>query len=223
MEDKVLAFILQYLGVAKVGDTPANKGQCVGLVEMWSDFLQLPHTWGNAKDLLANADPKSFEIVNNDPNDLNQFPPTGAIFVYGDGWGNGLGHTGVILTADGSSIILFEANDPNLPAIARHDYTGALGWLIPIIPVPPTATATTADPTPPVTTSTQPDVTSVIPTPNPVTETPPTITPPVEKTSTPIPQVPQTEPATIPPSNQAIQEPVIRLNWFQRLMRFLHL
>ena len=54
---KLQSFIAQYTGIANVGDTPQNKGQCVGLIEVWLDLFNLNHIWGNAADLLSNADP----------------------------------------------------------------------------------------------------------------------------------------------------------------------
>ena len=53
-----------------VGDTSANKGQCVGLVETWIDVFGYPHIWGNAVDLLSNADPNFYEIILNTPDNL---------------------------------------------------------------------------------------------------------------------------------------------------------
>lgn len=128
-----LSFILQYFGVANTGDTPENKGQCTGLIEVWLDALGLnsPHLFGNAKDLLTNADSSKFDIIINKAGDTSQFPVCGDILVYGDQWGGGYGHTGVVLTADGNSIILFEQNNPAEPIIRREGYNNCLGWLHP--------------------------------------------------------------------------------------------
>ena len=129
----LLEFINKYFGVANVGDTDANKGQCVGLIEVWADTYNTAHDWGNAKDLLANADPNSFDIVQNDPTNLNQFPPAGAIMVWGETWGGGEGHTGVVVAANGTSFACFEQNNPtgSAPIINYHpNYSGVLGWLI---------------------------------------------------------------------------------------------
>lgn len=130
--DKLLGLIQQDLGVL-CGDTAENFGQCVGLIELWLDNLGLndPHLFGNAKDLLNNANSKKFDIIQNDINNPNQYPFPGDILVYGSSWGAGYGHTGVVLFADGKSIILFEQNNPGVPTIKRETYNGLLGWLHP--------------------------------------------------------------------------------------------
>lgn len=124
----LLAFILQYYGIL-CGNTPENKGQCVGLISLWQDRLGISHEWGDAKDLLANADTSKFDVIYNDVNNPNQFPLPGDVLVYGSTWGGGVGHTGVVLIADGNSIILFEQNNPGAPIIKREPYNGLLGWL----------------------------------------------------------------------------------------------
>ena len=136
MEKQLLEFINRYYGELGVGDTPQNKSECVGLIEVWLDILGIndPHLWGNAKDLLANADPAKFDIVMNDPNDYHQFPPYGAIMVAGLQWGSGLGHCGVVLRANGYNFSLFQQNDPvgSYPHIKDYsNYAGWEGWLIP--------------------------------------------------------------------------------------------
>lgn len=130
----LLNFIQQYYGVL-CGDTSINYGQCVGLIEVWLDRLGLnnPHLYGNAKDLLNNADSSKFDIIKNDITNPNQFPLPGDILVYDKTWGGGYGHTGVVLVADGKSIILFEQNNPSVPVIKRETYKGLLGWLHPKI------------------------------------------------------------------------------------------
>jgi hypothetical protein len=128
------AFIAQYFNKPDVGDTDGNKGQCVGLIECWIDALGLPHIWGNAKDLLTAADTTKFDVIHNDPKNLNQFPAPGDIMVWDATWGAGNGHTGVIVIADGHSFACFEQNFPtgHKPQIHTHDdYKGVLGWLRP--------------------------------------------------------------------------------------------
>lgn len=127
-------FVKQYYGQPNVGDTDANKGQCVGLIEVWTDALGLPHTWGNAKDLLNDADTNSFEVVQNDPSSLTQFPVPGDVFVFGASYGAGAGHTGVVVNANGSLVSLFEQNDgldSGVPQLKTYNYGGSLGWLHP--------------------------------------------------------------------------------------------
>jgi hypothetical protein len=128
MDPTLIAFIQRYLGVANTGDTPANRGQCVGLIEVWSDEHHLPHLWGNAKDLLANADPAHYTVVHNAP---TNFPSPGSIVVWGSTWGGGYGHTAVVVAATELLIVVFEQNDPDgsPPVVATHDYSGVIGWL----------------------------------------------------------------------------------------------
>jgi hypothetical protein len=113
---------------ATVGDTPENKGQCVGLVEQWLDANLKLHIWGDAKALLVNADPKVYKVTDNTP--LN-FPPLGAIVVWGADWGNGHGHCAVAVAANASRMAVFEQNNPvgSPPVLATHGYSGVLGWL----------------------------------------------------------------------------------------------
>ena len=141
------SFFNQYNGQPNVGDTDANKGQCVGLVEVYTDALNIPHTWGNATDLFNNADPTYFKKTVNNPNDLNQFPAKGDILVISgkfnpnpDG-SDGDGHTGIVWTATGTNVTLFEANDPFGSAPHLQDYSeypDVIGWLTPIAQLPDT-------------------------------------------------------------------------------------
>lgn len=126
-------FKAKYMGV-KCGNTAQNMGECVGLISLWMDNLQIPHEWGNAKDLLANADTNYLDVIYNDPKNLNQFPVQGDIMVFGASWGGGYGHTGIIDEATGKDFLLFEQNNPggNPPEVIGHpNYTGVLGWLHP--------------------------------------------------------------------------------------------
>lgn len=123
----------KYLGV-KCGNTPQNMGECVGLVSLWMDNLNIPHEWGNAKDLLANANTQFVDVIYNDPKNLNQYPTQGDIMVFNATWGNGMGHTGIVDEATGKDFILFEQNNPagNPPELIGHkSYSGVLGWLHP--------------------------------------------------------------------------------------------
>jgi hypothetical protein len=120
----------KYMGV-KCGNTAANMGECVGLVSLWMDNLNIPHEWGNAKDLLANANTQYVDVINNT---ADNFPVQGDIMVWGASWGGGYGHTGVVEQADKSTFITFEQNNPggNPPeAIGHRSYAGVIGWLHP--------------------------------------------------------------------------------------------
>lgn len=125
-------FINKYNGV-KCGDTPENFSQCVGLVELWGDNLGKEHIWGNAKDLLNNADRTSYDVIYNSP--FNS-PQAGDILVFNSSWGGGYGHTGVVVNASIWSFDLFEQNNPigEAPHVLHHstmDYFSVLGWLHP--------------------------------------------------------------------------------------------
>ena len=124
----LIKFISLIWGRVLVGDTPENKGQCVGLVEQWLDANLKLHIWGDAKALLVNADPKVYKVTDNTP--LN-FPPLGAIVVWGADWGNGHGHCAVVVAANASRMAVFEQNNPvgSPPVLATHGYSGVLGWL----------------------------------------------------------------------------------------------
>jgi len=122
------SFITMYLGVANTGDNPENKGQCVGLVEQWLDANKKPHIYGNACDLLNNANLAAFHIVRNTPTNV---PPVGAIVVWGSSWGGGYGHCAVVVAANVHYLAVFEQNNPESspPVVATHDYSGVLGWV----------------------------------------------------------------------------------------------
>lgn len=122
-------FVDKYLGVPDTGDTPGNRGQCVGLVEVWCDTNGTPHIAGNAKDLLDNADLKAYKLIHNNP---QNYPPPGAIVCWDGSWGAGYGHTAVVLFANVSWLVVFEANNPDghAPVVATHGYAGVQGWLV---------------------------------------------------------------------------------------------
>lgn len=130
----LVEFIKQYYDVPNTGDTPQNQGQCVGLVEQWIDSLSLPHVWGNAKDLLANADPNSYDVIYNTPDGIPSF---GDIFVFGSNYGGGVGHTGIVVAASANIVSLFEQNDginggtPQFKTYTYGSTNDALGWLHP--------------------------------------------------------------------------------------------
>ena len=129
---RLQGFIRTYTGKSRVGDTAANRGQCVGLIEVWLDSLRLAHIWGNAADLLANADPSFYKKVRNIP---TNFPVPGDIVVFGPSWGGGFGHTGICVTGEILSMALFQQNDPDgsTPHLKVYAYDGVLGWLHPIV------------------------------------------------------------------------------------------
>ena len=121
-------FIGQYLGVANTGENSVNKGQCVGLIEVWLTANKKPHIPGNAVDLLANADLKVYKMFANKPNNI---PPAGAVVCWNATWGGGYGHTAVVVAANVSQLVVFEQNDPTgaPPVVRTHNYNGIAGWL----------------------------------------------------------------------------------------------
>lgn len=121
-------FISTNLGMPNVGDTPGNRGQCVGLIERWLDVNGKLHVWGDAKDLLSNADVNVYHVFKNQP--MN-YPSTGSIVVWDGTWGSGHGHCAVVIGANVRHLAVFEQNNPtgSYPVVGNHDYTGVLGWL----------------------------------------------------------------------------------------------
>lgn len=121
-------FIAEHLGKANTGDTPGNKGQCVGLIEVWLDANGKKHIWGNADQLLANADPKVYKRTTNIP---TNHPPPGAIVCWNGSWGDGAGHTAIVVAANVMFLVAFEQNDPtgSPPVVATHNYNGIEGWV----------------------------------------------------------------------------------------------
>ncbi|MDQ0672926.1 hypothetical protein QFZ36_000487 [Pseudarthrobacter siccitolerans] len=122
-------FIYRYTGVAGVGNTPENKGECVGLVQVWDELRGLPHTWGHAKDLLNNADLNAFDVFLNNP---TNYPLPGDVLCFNGRWGGGFGHTGVIVSADTNGFTLFEQNNPtgSKPRLVEHpNYSNVQGWM----------------------------------------------------------------------------------------------
>jgi hypothetical protein len=129
----------------RVGTNSVNFGECVGLVMKYITSLGLPWFPGNAKDLLNNAPPESFQVVQNDEDNLSQLPQPGDVVVFSKVWGNGFGHTGICMSATPLSFTLLEQNNPvgSAPHLVTHPashYDTVLGWLRPItkgdVPMP---------------------------------------------------------------------------------------
>lgn len=126
---QLLDFLQQHLGVARTGTTAENRGQCVGLVAAWIAAHALPPIWGNAVDLLRNADLRTYRVVGNLPNNC---PRPGDIVCWNSTWGGGYGHTAVVVAASVMRLAVFEQNDPAgaAPLVATHDYSGVAGWIV---------------------------------------------------------------------------------------------
>lgn len=125
-------FEAKYTGAEGVGDTLENTGQCVGLIEAWLDQLGTPHIWGNAKDLMTNADRGAYDVVLNTPDGI---PSPGDVFCFDGYYGGGVGHTGLVVSADVNQVTLFQQNDPegSTPHLKSYTYDHALGWIHPKI------------------------------------------------------------------------------------------
>jgi len=123
-------FVKRYEGRSGVGDTPDNKGECVGLVQVFINELGLPHVWGHAKDLLNNADKNAYTVILNTP---ANFPLPGDIVVWNKNMGSGFGHTAIVLDANTNTLTVFEQNNPIGAAcrIATYSYNNVVGWFRP--------------------------------------------------------------------------------------------
>jgi hypothetical protein len=130
--DLLQKFINQYNGQKGVGNTPENKGQCVGIVEVWMhDVLLEPQVWGNAADLLNNADRNFYNFVYNSQTAI---PPRGAVIVFNKKFNGTVGHTGIVTRADVNTFELFEQNNPTGAGCRLHTYPNYAfvdGWIIP--------------------------------------------------------------------------------------------
>lgn len=129
MNDKFKAFLNQYNGMNGVGNTPENKGQCVGLISVWMDILGVAHEWGDAKDLLNNADKNVFDVILNTPDGV---PQVGDVIVWRGAFNGGAGHTGVATgTGDTKTFEVFEQNDPlgSNCHLKTYKYSFVDGWL----------------------------------------------------------------------------------------------
>ena len=137
------SFLDRYNGKYNVGNTTENKGECVGLVSVFIDSLNLPHVWGNASDLFANADEKFFEKILNTPDAI---PQAGDIIVWNSKFNGTVGHTGIATgTASLDTFECFEQNDPlkSNCHLKTYKYTYVTGWLRPKILASPDNTIQT--------------------------------------------------------------------------------
>lgn len=110
--------------------TGPDKGQCTAVAHEWEKRCNSPIVYGNAKDTYANAGGE-YEKT---PNRPDNFPPGGAIVVWGGTWGGGYGHTAVAL--DGANTRTFKALSQNDPTgtnvqVKTYSYSGVTGWFVP--------------------------------------------------------------------------------------------
>src|SRR3990167_6912012 len=136
-------FYNKYKGQANVGNTEANRGECVGISSLWMDNFNVPHVYGHAKDLYANAPDEYFAKIPNTPDAIVQ---EGDIVVWSAGYNGTYGHTGIAKgKADVNTFECFEQNDPlgSKPHIKKYNYAYVLGWLR------PNASSSSSSPQPP--------------------------------------------------------------------------
>jgi CHAP domain len=121
-------FCIRYLGTGKVGENSVDRGQCVGLVEVWLTHMGKPHIPGNAVDLLDNADPTQYKVIRNSP---QNYPQPGDIVCWDGTWGGGFGHTAIVASANAMWLAVLEQNDPIGAScrVATHGYAGVAGWI----------------------------------------------------------------------------------------------
>lgn len=125
-------FLAQYNGKTNVGNTPENKGQCVGLASVWIDALKGPHVWGDAKDMYQNADTNFFEKI---PNSLTAVPRKGDIVIWNGTFNRGPGHVAIATgKGDTKTFEVFEQNNPlgsNCHLRTYSNYNYVTGWFRP--------------------------------------------------------------------------------------------
>ena len=123
-------FFTKYNGKKNVGNTTENKGECVGLISMWVEELNLPHIWGHAKDLFVNADEKFFTKFLNTPDFI---PQEGDIAVWKANPASSFGHTGIVANANLNTFECFQQNDPAGSAchLKTYNYDYIVGFLRP--------------------------------------------------------------------------------------------
>lgn len=124
------AFVQEWNG-KYVGSPIAGVHQCVALVKQWEAENGWETTWGNAIDYWTHGEAHYNKVANN-PSNLNQFPPAGALVVFEIGQ---YGHIGIALPGtNGHHIVLFNQNDPigKVSDVLTFDYVHpkCLGWLV---------------------------------------------------------------------------------------------
>lgn len=177
-------------------------GECVDLAnEAGLELYGFPHEWKNAIDWFG-FDPAHWNWVRNDPKNLAQIPPAGALMVWGPDaqiGTNAFGHIDLVLSAGPQSFVGFDQNWPvgSFAHHQTHSYAGIIGWGIPILPAPP------APPPPPAPVPAPPPV---VVNPSPVPEPAPVPVP--LPSPTPAPVVTPPAPVPAPPPVVVVPPPV---------------
>lgn len=119
------------------------QGQCWDLAAHYAREVvgcpSLPTITGGAEGVynrFAAPIPDFFTKVKNNPSDVNQLPPAGALIVYGPTSGNPYGHIEIVMgaNASGVDVILQDGFNPTQGPIRKFRKWGALptlGWLVP--------------------------------------------------------------------------------------------
>lgn len=126
-------FVADLNGKGNIGNTPENKGQCVGLAFAWILNLGQSHFYGHAKDLYTNAPSSEYTKIKNAP---NIYPISGDIMVWDSTVGGGFGHTAPVIGSSKAddSFTVIEQNNPLGSPCRVHTYkswNGVIGWLRP--------------------------------------------------------------------------------------------
>ncbi len=139
-------FKTTYIGTFLNWDKVAGD-QCVDVAKAYIELVQgkrwyatgsVPVADGGAINVFENY-PNSmvyaddYELITNNPNDLNQFPVQGDIIIWGEypGLTGYDGHIAVVDSANGSSFVSIDQKwgQPLSVRLVNHNYNGVLGWL----------------------------------------------------------------------------------------------
>lgn len=114
----------------KINTDGADNGQCTAIPHTWEAGNGWPVVLGNAKDTYADAPVASYDHT---LNSQTNYPQPGAIIVWGATWGEGYGHTAVVVSANQNIFTCVEQNDGDngLAHVGSHNYSGVLGWFTP--------------------------------------------------------------------------------------------
>lgn len=129
MDDKYNIFFNQYNGQSNVGNNSVNKGECVGLASVFMDYFNIPHVYGNAKDIFYNAPDEYFTKI---LNTIDAIPQKGDIICWNGKMGGGYGHIGIDNgNAKQLTLDVFQQNDPTGSNchVKTYSYDNIIGWL----------------------------------------------------------------------------------------------
>lgn len=106
-------------------------GQCVSLSQAWAEMNGVTGT-----PVFPVATARQMGGTRSDfftwiPNTPEGVPQPGDIVVWGNSWGGGAGHTGVVVAANANTMDVFQQNNPTgKPALTKTErYNDCLGWL----------------------------------------------------------------------------------------------